>query len=498
MWKSERLRHMRWAAIFLAIALVATGVLAVVTAPELPDPGHPRMSSDQQKQLGLQVASEVYKQMPVLPDSSPETQFIRKLGQRLAATIPPDRSWPFEFHVIAQKEINAFALPGGTMFVNVGTIQSADNEAELAGVMGHEMSHVYMQHSAKQQEKASLLGGLAGLAGAIAGGLGGSWGSLAQGGIQFGAGTLMLKNSRSDEAQADAVGAIILWKADYQPVALADFFEKLEKQGSSGPQFLSDHPNPGNRRAAILKEIADWPVRKYRRDSPEFAAARKDAAGVHAYTAEEIADGAKSGRWVEENRKNGAVFSGAAGGATTAGAASAAQVAAMPYVPVTDVQPSSIFKLTELSMMKIMRPENWDAIQGQQPDAVTIAPRPGVSGDAVAYGVVIQAVQTPGANQDVRKITSAIAQSLESSDSNMKQSGEIQAITVNGVASGSVELETVSPMRDVEGKAQSERDWLVAVPRTGGNAVMIVFVSPQIHSGQMRPTFEKMLRSVQF
>ena len=170
----------------------------------------------------------------------------------------------------------------------------------------------------------------------------------------------------------------------------------------------------------------------------------------------------------------------------------------MPYIPVTDVQPSSIFKLTELSMMKIMRPENWDVIQGQQADSVTIAPRPGVSGDAVAYGVVIQAVPAPGGNSDVRQITAAIAQSLERGDSNMKQSGEIQTITVDGVAAGSVELQTVSPMRDAQGKVQPERDWLVAVPRSGGNATMIVFVAPQIHSEQLRPTFEKMLRSVQF
>jgi hypothetical protein len=170
----------------------------------------------------------------------------------------------------------------------------------------------------------------------------------------------------------------------------------------------------------------------------------------------------------------------------------------VPFVSVTDVQPSSIFKLAEFSTMKIVRPENWDVMQGQQADSATIAPRAGVSGDAVAYGVVIQAVPTQGANQNARQITSAIAQSLESSDSNMKQTGEIQTITVNGVSSGSVEMETVSPMRDAEGKAQPERDWLVAVPRAGGNAIMVVFVAPQVHFEQMRPTFEKMLRSVQF
>jgi predicted Zn-dependent protease len=309
------------------------------------------MSRDQQGQLGLQVAGEVYKQMPVLPDSSRETQYIQKLGKRLAATIPPEHTWPFEFHVIAQKEINAFALPGGSMFVNIGTIQAADNEAELAGVMAHEMAHVYMQHSAKQQEKASLLGGLAGLAGALAGRMGGTWGTLAQSGIQFGAGTLMLKYSRGDEAQADAVGAIILSKANYNPMALADFFEKIEKQGSSGPQFLSDHPNPGNRRTAIQQEIADWPVRKYARDNPEFAAVRKDAMSVNAYTAQEIADGAKSGRWAAENQKNGAVFPGATRGDSATAAATQANVESVPAVPITDVQPSSIFRQTELSRL---------------------------------------------------------------------------------------------------------------------------------------------------
>jgi predicted Zn-dependent protease len=255
------------------------------------------MSRDQQIQLGLQSAAQVYKQMPVLPDNSPETQYVRQLGKRLVATIPPEHSWPFQFHVVAQKEINAFALPGGEMFVNLGTITAAANEAQLAGVMGHEMSHVYMQHSAKQERKDAWTAGIAQVAGSVLGSRGGMLGQLEQEGVQVGAGMLMLKYSRTDEAQADHVGAIILYRAGYNPQALADFFKTLEGQGGTPPQFLSDHPNPGNREIAIQKEIVPWPPQQYVGDFPEFAKVRQHASGLKTYNAEEIAQGAKSGQW---------------------------------------------------------------------------------------------------------------------------------------------------------------------------------------------------------
>jgi len=451
------------------------------------------MGRDQQQQLGLEVAGKVYAQMPILPDSSPETKYIQKLGKQLFTTIPPERSWPFQFHVVEQKEINAFALPGGPMFVNLGTILAADNEAQLAGVMAHEMAHVYMQHSAKQQEKGSLLGGLAGIAGAIAGSMGGTWGTLAQMGIQVGAGTVMLKYSRSDEAQADAVGAIILWKAGFNPVALPDFFTKIESKGGNGPQFLSDHPNPGNRRAAIQRQIREWPPRKYSGDNAEFASVRRHASGVRAYSAQEIAAGAKSGQWAAENRKNGAVLPGAA--SITPAQATAT---AVPWVSVTEIQPSSNFRNTDLGTLKIDRPENWDVMDDRQAGSMTIAPRAGVSGAAVAYGVVIRAVQAPDPNMSVNQLTAAIVQSLESGDSSMKQSGEIQRVIVAGISAGSVELESASPMAAPDGTSQRERDWLVTVPRGQGKAIFLVFVSPQAHFDWLRPTFEKMLRSVQF
>src|SRR3974390_366803 len=213
---------------FIVVVLVASLLCAQSSSPVFPDPGKPHMSRDQQRQLGLQAAAQVYQQMPVLPDNSPETQYIRQLGQKLVATIPPEYSCPFEFHVVAQKEINAFALPGGPMFVNIGTITAASNEAELAGVMGHEMSHVYMQHSAKQAGQEKTTGILAGIAGAVLGGVGGGVvGQLGEMGIKAGAEGLTLKHSRTDEAQADALGAIIIYNAGYNPQALADFFKTL-------------------------------------------------------------------------------------------------------------------------------------------------------------------------------------------------------------------------------------------------------------------------------
>jgi beta-barrel assembly-enhancing protease len=463
------------------------------TAPEFPDPGHPRMSRDQQQKLGLQAAAQVYQQMPVLPDASPETQYIQALGKRLVAVIPKDRTWPYQFHVVAQKEVNAFALPGGPMFVNVGTITTVDNEAELAGVMAHEMGHVYMQHSAKQQEKSAVVGGIADIVGAIAGGLGGGLGGVAQSGIQIGAGTLMLKYSRADEAQADAFGAVVLWKAHYNPMALADFFRKLQASNTNGPQFLSDHPNPGNREEAIQNEVRDWPPQKYAPDSPQFSSVRMHTGGVHAYTAQEIAAGSKNGRWQAENSKNGAVFQGAPAG--TNGSAATPMV---PAAPISAVQPSSSFRTADVDEAMIDRPENWQVMPGQQ-SSVTIAPRAGASGGAVAYGVVIQSVTLSGASdENPRQVTTAIAQNLESGDGNMKQNGNIDSITVGGMPAGSLQLSTVSPMPAQDGKPQPERDWLVAVPRGGGKAIYFVFVAPEPSFDQLKPAFDRMLSSIRF
>jgi len=169
----------------------------------------------------------------------------------------------------------------------------------------------------------------------------------------------------------------------------------------------------------------------------------------------------------------------------------------VPTVSFSSVAPSANFRTADLGIMRIDRPENWDVVSSQQNSSFTIGPRAGSSGDAVAYGVVIQYVKTDP-SMTLEQVTSAIIQNLRSEDASMKQVGDIQMQSLNGMSISSAELETVSPMADSEGKPQRERDWLVTLPRARGDAVFLVFVSTRDHFDQLRPMFDKMLRSVQF
>jgi Zn-dependent protease with chaperone function len=476
-------------ALLLSVAMIAVSAEASGPGPVLPDPGKVGMSREQQQQVGLQAAGEVYKQMPVLPDSNPVTQYVQQLGKKLETVIPPDKSWPYQFHVVQSADINAFALPGGPIFINLGTIQAAENEAELAGVMAHEMSHVYMQHSAKQAPKAETAQIIAGLAGAVLGGSAG--GRLASMGIQFGAGTLLMKYSRKDEAQADAVGAIIMYKAGYNPQAMADFFTKLEqKYGNGGPQLLSDHPNPGNRQQAIRDQIKSWPAINYQTTSAAFTKAKQEATGMKTYSAQEIAQGAKSGTWAQQNQKNGAMPPAGAAVPASAQGGGGQPPADVSNVSYDQVKPTGKFTQFQGQGFSISHPDNWQPTSGQ--NQVFIVP-PGAAGNGgVAYGALISSAQ--GAPGNLDQATQQLAQSLIQQNPGMQAAGNPSAINVNGLEGRSMYLTGQSPIQK-NGKPEPERDWLVTVPGAQGSLSYLVFIAPESDFDRLKPTFQKMLES---
>src|SRR3954468_15328767 len=207
--------------------------------------------------VGQEAAQEVEKEMPVMRDAQ-VNDYLSGIGRRLAENIPPEFRHPefrYSFTGVNLKEINAFALPGGPMFINRGMIEKAHNEGEVAGVMAHELSHVALRHGTAGQSKQTpyAVGSVAGqILGAI---VGGGWGQVISQGSQVTAGALYLRYPREYEKQADILGSHIMAAAGYDPRDMANVFKTIEQEsGPGGPQWMSDHPNPGNRYEYITKE----------------------------------------------------------------------------------------------------------------------------------------------------------------------------------------------------------------------------------------------------
>lgn len=206
---------------------------------------------------------------------------MTRVGNYLANSSEARESgFPFTFEIVADRSINAFALPGGPMFINTGLLRAVDNEAQLAGVMGHEMSHVILRHGTNQASKSELIGLPALLGSQAAGDT--LFGKLAQMGIGLSADSVLLKFSRSAESQADLMGSHLMAEAGYDPMELARFFQKLNSEGGSQtPQFLSNHPNPDNREKAIEQEIQRLPQRPYRNETDEFQRMKLIVSAIH-------------------------------------------------------------------------------------------------------------------------------------------------------------------------------------------------------------------------
>jgi predicted Zn-dependent protease len=280
-------RHLTAAALVACLTSLALGAQTKITAPS----NKYRPAED--VQLGREAAREVEQQLPMLGDDRVE-DYVEDIGDRLVGNIPAEfrhNEFRYTFDVVNLREINAFALPGGPMYAHRGMIEKAGNEAEIAGVLAHEISHVALRHGTAQASKAGKyqLGQVgAQILGAI---IGGTAGEVVSQGGQLYLGARFLKYSREYEKQADILGAQIMARSGYDPRAMATMFQRIEREGGNrAPEWLSNHPNPGNRAAYITQEAKLLRVEQPVSDAREFQSVQARLGSLSpAPTTEEVA-----------------------------------------------------------------------------------------------------------------------------------------------------------------------------------------------------------------
>jgi predicted Zn-dependent protease len=237
---------------------LAAAIFSVSLASATPAAAINLFSVQQDAEVGRQAAQDAERQLPMLRDGTTEN-YVSAIVQRLAAVAPGPR-FSYRARVVNTSDINAFALPGGFVYVNRGLIEAVRNEGELAGVLAHEMAHVAQRHGTSQASKAYGAQIGVGLLGQVLGGRDHRLGIGEQVLGNLGLSALFMKFSRNAESEADRVGAQMMARAGYDPMAMASFFDLLASKQRGNPgavsQFFSDHPSPRNRSASIRAQAA--------------------------------------------------------------------------------------------------------------------------------------------------------------------------------------------------------------------------------------------------
>jgi beta-barrel assembly-enhancing protease len=431
-------------------------------------PGFNLFTPQQDVELGKEAAAEMERQLPLLRNADVDRYLnvlLRRLEQsRYARSLKPDGSraemFPFQIRAVASKTVNAFSLPGGPIFVNSATVAAAENEAQLAGVIAHEMSHIVLRHPTNQASKRNLVALPALLAGALAGHS--LLGQLAQIGVAFTANSALLKFSRTDEAEADYNGVLMMADAGYSPREMSRFFEILEaktRRGDALSEFLSDHPNPGNRVAAIEEEIRELPRRNYATDETgQFAKARALVARV-----QPPARRAESGE--------------------------------APTLP--DIHVSTNLRSFTGSSFSLSYPDDWEVHSGSNRDSVTIAPHGGIvqTPDArseVGYGIEVSYSASDHRPVDLERDTDSLIRGFQRANAEMRLGRAARRIQVAGETALLSTLYSRSPYRN-----EREVDVLVTVARPQG-LFYAVFIAPESQFDAAQKTFEKIVGSIRF
>ena len=258
----------------VCVTLLGPGCAAVSRGVDRAETGaaNALLPIEQENQLGTKLAVEIESQVKLSSDAS-VIAFVERVGRKVIASSDDTNGHTFVFKVIDDpKTVNAFAIPGGNVYVYTGLLKLARNEAELAGVMGHEIAHVTQRHIAKRMVKTYGLQAMAELA------LGRNPGVLQQVATQIVGTGILLKNSRDDERAADQHGVVAMSKADYDPRAMVAFFSSLKASEGNSPAvlaYLSDHPATGERISNLESQISREHLAGATLDTPEFEAVKR-------------------------------------------------------------------------------------------------------------------------------------------------------------------------------------------------------------------------------
>jgi Zn-dependent protease with chaperone function len=461
-------------------ALLLTVAVSSAAAQTRIEPDNNKYTPAQDVQIGQQAAQEVRRELPMLSDDGID-DYVDRVGARLARAIPQDYQHPefrYTFEVVNQKEINAFALPGGPMFLHRGMIEAAKSEGEVAGVMAHEIAHVALRHGTAQATKGEKfqIGAIAGqVLGAI---VGGGLGSVIAQGSQFGLGAYFLKYGREYEREADLLGAQIMARAGYDPRRMADMFRTIERQsgGQGGPEWLSSHPNPGNRYDAIMKEASTLRVEGNAPSQGEFQNVQGRLRSMPpAYTAEQIA----------RARQQGQRLPGTSGGGREVPVrTSNARVEA----------PSGQYQgVTVGNFLRLQVPNNWRGIDGN--NSVTFGPDgafyQGNGSSGFTHGVQIGVVANDTGN--LQRGTEDLIQSLMQGNPQIRrQSRGYTRETIGGRNALTTTLRNVS---DVTGAAETVI--LSTVPMRDGSLLYLIQVAPTSEINNYTSTFRRMKQTLQ-
>jgi Zn-dependent protease with chaperone function len=434
-----------------------------------------KYTPEQDVQIGREAAAEARKEYPIIQDGT-LASYLDRLGKRLVAAAPPELNEPvfeYSFTPVNLKDINAFALPGGPMFVNRGMFEAAKGEGEVVGVMAHELSHVLLRHGTANATKAQGFQ-FGQLAGAIAGAVvGGGWGQVISEGSQFGLGTWLLKYSREYEKQADLLGAQIMARAGYDPRDLGRMFETIRKEsGGGGPQWLSSHPDPGNRSAYIAQEAAQLQIAPRPSSGEEFQQARARFASLPA--AKSMADLARAGNSGERT----------GGGGTTP--TSVGRIGDPVPAPATNYRSVQGGKLFDASV-----PSNWQAVSSN--NAVKFVP-------PNAYGAIErgQTIFTHGvelgvaaaSSRDLREATSTLIKAFARSNPDLRQSGDARNVRLAQRAALGV------PLVNRSHTGQTERIGIYTTFLADGNLFYLATIVPDEEAGTYASAFERIAQSV--